>query len=74
MDVRHLVVSALPKDQRWGASVSEATMVAIRPMAQCGKFCDEMVFTCQTTPISPSSGPATGSSNGLHPKQFISNI
>jgi hypothetical protein len=39
------------KDQRWGAPVSEATMVAIRPMAQCGEFCDEMVLTCHATPF-----------------------
>jgi hypothetical protein len=68
MDVRHLVVSALPKDQRWGAPVSEATMVAIRPMAQCGEFCDGLVLTCQTTPFSPPPGPATGSYTVIHPK------
>ena len=47
---------------------SEATMVAIRPMAQCGEFCDEILLTCHATPFSPRSGPATRSSNGLHPK------
>ncbi len=48
-----------------------AKMVAIRPMAQCGEFCDEIVLTCQKTPFSPPSGPATRSPNGLHPQKQI---
>jgi hypothetical protein len=35
------------RHQRWGASVSGATMVAIRPIAQCGKFCDRSKFKSQ---------------------------
>ena len=31
------------------ADTREATMVAIRPMAQCGEFCDAMMLTRQAT-------------------------
>ena len=44
-------------------------MVAIRPMAQCGEFCDEIISARQL-PISQPSDPALQDSPGQVKKQI----